>query len=341
MMFSGEADGMADRARVFLASSSEGLEVTTAVRRLLLGELGESAELQPWTRAFELSATYIESLERVAAQADFAVLVLTSDDVTTSRKKRVFSPRDNVVFELGLFMGGLGRERCFLVQEDRPDLKLPSDLLGVNTATFPRPAGGDLKVALAASCARIAERITELGARHKLSAELGTARTAVRALLDRLKGAWWERISRDGKHWLSFMQLDVDALHDSAQMRGTSYDAEGTLLAHWSSLVARVSGGDRRILYHWQGWYPENPQASPQDRFHGFGELEFELPRETGGPIVRGLGRYWDVDEAHPERTVVKSVQLRRIEDHNVVAAMAGGKDKDVRTAVLKALRDW
>lgn len=332
---------MATRLKVFIASSSEGLDVTTAVRRSLLNELDQMAEVVPWTRAFELSATYIESLEKIVDQADFAVLVLTPDDVTTSRKEERLSPRDNVIFELGLFMGGLGRERCYLVQEDRPDLKLPSDLLGVKSATFKRPEDGNLKAALDAKCALIAERIIKLGVRHKLSPDAGAAQAAMRAFFDRLKGAWWERITLGGKHWLSFFQIELDDLYNSVQLRGRSYDTEGALIAHWSSLVARVSKEERKILYHWQGWYPESPDASPKDRFHGFGEMEFEVAQEASEPIIRGQGRFWDVDETHPERTVVKAVQLRRVGDKSDILAMTSGKDKDRRSVVVRTLGDW
>ena len=39
---------------------------------------------------------------------DFAILVLTADDLVASRDVLSTAPRDNVLFELGLFMGGLG-----------------------------------------------------------------------------------------------------------------------------------------------------------------------------------------------------------------------------------------
>lgn len=329
------------RSKVFIASSAEGLDIATAVRRSLLSELDRIAEVEPWTRAFELSATYIESLESIVDQADFAVLVLTPDDVTTSRKKATLSPRDNVIFELGLFMGRLGRERCYLVQEDRPDLKLPSDLLGVKSATFKRPQDGDLKSALDATCALIAERIIKLRARHKFSPDAVAAQTAMCAFFDRLKGSWWERITLGGTHSLSFLQIELDDLYNSVQLRGRSYDAEGSLIAHWSSVVARVSKEERKILYHWQGWYPDSSDASPQDRFHGFGEMEFEVSRKASEPIIRGHGRFWDVDETHPERTVVKVIQLRRVGDESEIFAMTSGKDKDRRSVVVKTLRDW
>jgi CRP/FNR family transcriptional regulator, cyclic AMP receptor protein len=117
------------RSKVFIASSSEGLNVAEKVQSLLLGELKRPADVKLWNRAFDLSATYIESLEKEMAHADFAILVLTPDDVTISRQRKTSAPRDNVIFELGLFMGRLGRARCFIIQEKTAGLKLPSDLL--------------------------------------------------------------------------------------------------------------------------------------------------------------------------------------------------------------------
>jgi hypothetical protein len=141
--------------------------VAKAVRGLLIVELGEKATISLWQSKFEFSAAYIESLERASSETDFAILVLTPDDVTMSRETEKPAPRDNVVFELGLFIGGLGRERCFLVHEQRADLKIPTDLLGVKAATFERLPTRDLKAALEVQCFLISERITVLGSRNR------------------------------------------------------------------------------------------------------------------------------------------------------------------------------
>jgi hypothetical protein len=332
---------MTTQSKVFIASSSEGLDVAKAVRRLLLNELADKAKVEPWTRRFELSATYIESLEKIAVEADFAVLVLTPDDVTTSRKKEKLAPRDNVIFELGLFMGALGRERCYLVHEDRPDLKLPSDLLGVKSATFKSPNDGDLEAALDAGCALIAKRITNLGVRQKLSPDVGAEQTSVRTLCDRMKGTWWERVTLGGIHSLSLLQIDLDDLHNSVHLRGQSYDAEGSLMAYWRSYLARVDREEGKVLYLWQGWHPASPSARPEDRFHGFGEIEFEIPGETIEPITGGKGKFWDVNETHPEKTVAKVSQFRRVMDKGEISTMISGKDKQKRVLVMKRLLDW
>ena len=81
---------------------------------------------------FVPSWTNIESLEAELNRADFAVLLLSSDDKVVSRNKAKSAPRDNVILELGLFAGKIGRKRTFMVSPRGAKLKIPTDLLGVN-----------------------------------------------------------------------------------------------------------------------------------------------------------------------------------------------------------------
>jgi predicted nucleotide-binding protein len=77
---------------------------------------------------FGLSQGTLESLVDAVERFDFAVIVLTADDVIIMRETRTQTPRDNVMFELGLFMGAIGRGRTFVVCPNTPGLTLPSDL---------------------------------------------------------------------------------------------------------------------------------------------------------------------------------------------------------------------
>lgn len=119
----------------FIGSSKEGLPYAVALVKHL-----EAADVQceQWNiSTFALGQTTIESLEAAVARNSFAVLIATADDTTTVRKKRTLSPRDNIVFEFGLFAGRLGRSRAFLlVPDDVESLKLPTDLLGVTLGLF-------------------------------------------------------------------------------------------------------------------------------------------------------------------------------------------------------------
>jgi predicted nucleotide-binding protein len=74
--------------------------------------------------------------------------------MTIIRGKTLSSVRDNVLFELGLFVGRLGAERSFfIVPEDADDFRLPSDLYGVTYPTFDskRP-DGNWEAALGPAC---------------------------------------------------------------------------------------------------------------------------------------------------------------------------------------------
>jgi predicted nucleotide-binding protein with TIR-like domain len=329
------------RLKVFVVSSSEGLDPANAVRRLLVGEFRQNAEVRPWTREFELSATYIESLENQAREVDFAILVLTADDVITSREKEKPAPRDNVVFELGLFMGSLGRERCFIVKEKVPDLKLPTDLLGIHTASFKPPADRDWKTALEATCLSISERMAKLGVKHKLTQDALAAQVAIDRFSATITGPWWERIitRRDGASGISFFHIGLEALFSSVSLTGKLYDNEGSHFANWKSVIARVDTEEFKILYHWKGWHPTPDLASVP--YHGFGELEFDRPAYATDLINCGGGRFWSVDEGHPERTVVKPVQLRRVVDQSAISTMTSGNEKDIRSLIKRTLLEW
>jgi predicted nucleotide-binding protein len=95
-----------------------------------------------------LSTTILESLLAALQDSEFAIFVLTADDKTEQRDKFGMTPRDNVIFELGLFLGRLGPGRTFMVRPRGVDLLLPTDLLGVEPADYDDP--GDPKKLLPA-----------------------------------------------------------------------------------------------------------------------------------------------------------------------------------------------
>lgn len=152
------------RPVVFVGSSIEGLPIARALQQ----NLDHEAEVILWSqRVFGLSEGGLESLVDRLNQFDFAILVLTPDDLITSRENDAQSPRDNVVFELGLFMGSLGRSRTFIVYDRTANLKLPSDLAGVNPATYAPPSAGSLQSALGACSAEILNAIQTKGRRER------------------------------------------------------------------------------------------------------------------------------------------------------------------------------
>jgi hypothetical protein len=156
---------------LFIGSSSEGLDLARAVRSALAAD----AEVTLWNEGvFALGFTFIESLVDALARFDFAVLLFSPDDLTVSRDAEAFGPRDNVLFELGLFMGRLGRTRTFVMRPRAAGIKIPSDLAGLNTAAYDWPrADGNHLAAVGEACDKIRSMIRSLGpAESKVSARI-------------------------------------------------------------------------------------------------------------------------------------------------------------------------
>ena len=147
---------------VLIGSSSEGLQIARDIR----SQLKNDAEITIWHEGiFGLGDGTLESLVNALDNFDFAVLVLTPDDVIKSREQESQSPRDNVLFELGLFMGRFGRHRTFTVYDKDSDIKLPSDLAGVTLAPYKGTRqDGNLLAALGEACDPIREAIKSQGA---------------------------------------------------------------------------------------------------------------------------------------------------------------------------------
>ncbi|MDI1483322.1 TIR domain-containing protein [Polyangium sp. y55x31] len=116
------------RSRLFIGASLEGLSVA---RELKLG-LAEDAECTLWTQG----AFPLEKLVQAASQFDYAVLVLGPVDLSSEAAAGRNRPRDNTLFQIGLFAGLLGRSRVLLVHSRDVPLDLPPDLAHLRTATF-------------------------------------------------------------------------------------------------------------------------------------------------------------------------------------------------------------
>jgi CRP/FNR family cyclic AMP-dependent transcriptional regulator len=146
---------------LFIGSSTEGQGITNEIYR----RFGKKPVVpKPWTEGvFQTSSTSIESLVTAAKEADFAALVLTADDITVSRHKAKPSPRDNVIFELGLFMGALGRERVFILKPKGVDVRIPSDLFGVVWLEYLRT--GPKNERLRSTCKKMWEAVSRIGPR--------------------------------------------------------------------------------------------------------------------------------------------------------------------------------
>jgi predicted nucleotide-binding protein len=145
---------------LFVGSSKEHLRVAEA---FAAGVPKGSARVTLWSDGvFGASRFPIEDLETQIGIADFAVLVVGADDRVISRGSESDAPRDNVVFELGLFMGALSRSRTFLLAPRGHKIKIPTDLLGLTTLQFD-PAASSPEDMVGEALKELTEIIARLG----------------------------------------------------------------------------------------------------------------------------------------------------------------------------------
>ncbi|RKU13027.1 cyclic nucleotide-binding protein [Candidatus Poribacteria bacterium] len=148
------------RPVIFIGSSQESLPIGRAIRSNFDHD---DYVLKLWTdKVFGPSRFPIADLEQMVQEADFAVLVLGPDDKVESRNEKFFTPRDNVILELGLFIGALSHERTFMVIPRDCDIKIPTDLLGLTTLSYKSDDSNNLNALLGPACDELRDRINEM-----------------------------------------------------------------------------------------------------------------------------------------------------------------------------------
>ena len=155
---------------LFIGSSSEGLSTAQAIKKKFDAEM----DVTLWNEGvFKMNASYLESLLRASNSFDFAILVFTPDDLVTSRSQTQSVPRDNVIFEHGLFLGRLGPNRAFIVCEETT--KVLSDYAGITIATYRKREGGSVLAAVGSACNRIRTAIEQERQQPKIGVLPSTA----------------------------------------------------------------------------------------------------------------------------------------------------------------------
>jgi len=147
--------------RLFIGSSTEYLSVAHSVQE---GLLHTDISVKVWTQdVFRPADFTLAALEREAINSDFALFLFGNEDLVISRDDELACPRDNVVFELGLFSGKLSSERVYFTKEIGVDIKIPSDLAGVTPIQYKRKPGEDISVSVQPICNRLIQRANDLG----------------------------------------------------------------------------------------------------------------------------------------------------------------------------------
>ena len=146
---------------LFVGSSKESLPIARAIQSDLDYD---DFIVRLWTNeVFNASQFSITDLEKQIREADFAVLVLGPDDEVLSRNEEFDAPRDNVIFELGLSMGALSHERTFMIVPRNRDIKIPTDLLGLNPIDYKQGDPDDLPALIAPVCNKLRRIINKIG----------------------------------------------------------------------------------------------------------------------------------------------------------------------------------
>lgn len=123
------------KTKIFLASSEKSFSVAKALEE----ELSELfLEIIPWKKlgVFKLSEHTMESLEKIVNECDFGIFILGSDDLLVKDLHFYDVARDNVIFELGLFFGKVGRKRSYMLRPANVKIEEPSDLKGITWASY-------------------------------------------------------------------------------------------------------------------------------------------------------------------------------------------------------------
>ena len=302
-----------DKPRIFLGSSGKQEKLLQALTRGLEGV----AHVDPWTTSFNPGTTTLERLLELVHEVDFAAFVFARDDWTTTSPSasprtgsRQASPRDNVVFEAGLFGGALGMRRTFIIHANGS--KLPSDLLGL-------------------TCVRYGEAITASETRM-INQKLRQA-IENEGRMARIEGFWWqysltERAPREPSA-VSLLQI-LRNRDGALEVVGQSWQEDGTLSAKYWSEAAKEKKEPSGVFYYWNGERPLHPNA-PQ--LYGTGEIRMETAE-------RAAGYFTTRSDTHPKVNArTAGVYLRA--DPNDMSILNGRDDRRRVELIAERLRKW
>src|SRR5215831_12704042 len=246
------------KPRIFLGSSGEQAKLLRAIAR----GLSEVADVESWTTTFNPGRSTLDRLVELSQEVDFAAFVFARDDWTTTDASQSgqASPRDNVVFEAGLFGGALGIRRTFLLHATGS--KLPSDLLGLTSVHYD-PATSPAEV-------------------HAINQKLRKA-IETEGRRGPVEGLWWQLSltmrSADEPSAVSLLRISRDR-NGGLSVNGRGWQEDGTLSARYWSEAAKERRDPAGLFYFWNGERPRHPNA-PQ--LEGTGEIRVEGTDRASG----------------------------------------------------------
>jgi hypothetical protein len=301
-----------DKPRIFLGSSGKQEKLLQALTR----GLEEVAHVEPWTTSFNPGTTTLERLVEIAHEVDFAAFVFARDDWTTvtppappSAESGQASPRDNVVFEAGLFGGVLGMRRTFILHASGS--KLPSDLLGLTSIRYGEPTVAEMRLV----SQKLRKAIENEGHRAQI------------------EGCWWQfsLTERSQREPSAVSLLRVWRDRDGAlELRGRAWQEDGRLSARYWSEAVREKKDPSGLFYYWKGERPLDPNAPQLD---GTGEIRLES-------VDRAAGYFTTRAEGRPRVNARTAGVYLRADPREVKTLDEPDKEQRARL-IADRLRDW
>jgi hypothetical protein len=298
------------KPRIFLGSSGNQEKLLQALTR----GLQDIADVDPWTTVFNPGVSTLDRLVELTREVDFAAFVFAQDDWTTKGASPdasgQASPRDNVVFEAGLFGGALGIRRTFILHANGS--KLPTDLLGLTSIRY----DPDTTPAIVRQINQKLRRA--IGAEGRIS---------------RLEGDWWQLSLTARTEFepsaVSLLTISRDRA-GALEVAGRSWQADGTLSARYWSEASKERVDPTSIFYFWKGERPRHPNA-PQ--LEGTGEIKLENVDRAGG--------YWTTRSDGADASLARTSGIYLRADPGDMAVL-DSNNAAVRAALIEQrLEEW
>jgi len=301
-----------DKPRIFLGSSGKQAALVQALTR----GLKDVAHVDPWTTSFNPGTTTLERLVELAHEVDFAAFAFAQDDWTAVNTSATpppdsgqASPRDNVVFEAGLFGGVLGMRRTFILHARGS--KLPTDLLGLTSIRYGDVTAAETRVV----CQKLRKAIEDEGR------------------LARIEGLWWQfsltERSQEEPSALSLLRIGRD--RDGAmEVTGRSWQEDGKLSARYWSEATKEKKEPSGVFYYWRGERPLDPNAPQLD---GTGEIRLEAADRAAG--------YWTTRADGPQKVNARTVGVYLRAAPSDMETLDGQDNRQRVKLIADKLKHW
>jgi hypothetical protein len=297
-----------NKPRIFLGSSGEQAELVDAITR----GLEDVADVEPWTTTFNPGRSTLDRLVELSQEVDFAAFVFAQDDWTTTDPSQSgqASPRDNVVFEAGLFGGALGIRRTFILHANGS--KLPSDLLGLTSVRYDPAAGPGVVPVINEKLRKAIETEGRRGA---------------------IEGLWWQLSltmrSEEEPSAVSLLQISRDR-DGGLNVTGRAWQEDGMLSARYWSEAAKERRDPAGVFYFWKG---ERPRHANAPQLEGTGEIRLEGVDRANG--------YWTTRSDRNPGLNARTSGIYMRADPADLQVLDGGSAEERSQLIAQRLREW